>query len=63
MEQDDPTVHMGRRKCMLCLCEFDDNLLIAVIQVVSQTLWKHGWPDSLDRDGYLQELKKVHPET
>ncbi|KAH8693506.1 hypothetical protein GQ44DRAFT_719517 [Phaeosphaeriaceae sp. PMI808] len=31
--------------------------------VVSQTLRKHGWPDNLDRDGYLQELKEVHPET
>ncbi|KAJ8108633.1 hypothetical protein OPT61_g8038 [Boeremia exigua] len=31
--------------------------------VVSQTLRKHGWPDNLDRDAYLQELKEVHPET
>ncbi|RYO63597.1 hypothetical protein AA0116_g3172 [Alternaria tenuissima] len=29
---------------------------------VSQTLRKHGWPDSLDRDGYLEELERVRPE-
>ncbi|KAG9251117.1 uncharacterized protein F5Z01DRAFT_294228 [Emericellopsis atlantica] len=30
--------------------------------VVSQTLRKHSWPDTLDRDAYLQELEEVYPE-
>jgi hypothetical protein len=56
------TVHMGDRKCMFCLVEIDDALLMFTNQVVSQTLRKHGWPDRLDRDGYLEELERVRPE-
>ena len=53
---------MGDRKCMFCLVEIDDALLMFTNQVVSQTLRKHGWPDCLDRDGYLEELERVRPE-
>ena len=62
MEQDSTAVHMGDRKCMFCLVEIDDALLMFTNQVVSQTLRKHGWPDCLDRDGYLEELERVRPE-
>lgn len=47
---------------MFCLVEIDDALLMFANQAVSQTLRKHGWPDSLDRDGYLEELERVRPE-